>query len=179
MLLARLSWPTKEPPNGPPLYWGERRVNESSLSESVGSVASTSRLTVVAAPVARELNTGSVPAVTVISSVTLATFKVRFKSLATPSARKTSLVVWGWNPLSETVTVYGPPMRMPGMSNLPSPREVASYFVPDGSCVATTLDPGTGCCCASLPTPVTPLVAPPCARAHCPAAHAQPRATAQ
>ena len=45
-------------------------------------------------------------------------------------------------PVSDAVTVYGPPTRIPGMTNRPSACVTASYVVPEGSCTASTVAPG-------------------------------------
>ena len=64
MLFSRLSWPANDSAAGL-----RRQADiDSSRPEIVGSVASVSRLSVVAAPVRSELNTGSDCAVTVTSS---------------------------------------------------------------------------------------------------------------
>src|SRR3990172_834920 len=128
----------------------------------LGSVASASRLTVVAGAVRGELKMAEESAVTVTSSVTATVVKLNLRSVATPRLAMTSLVVWGWKPLRETVTVYGPPTLMPGMENLPSARVAAWYRVPDGSCTAITVAPVTGCCWGSVTMPVTEPVVTPC-----------------
>src|SRR5512134_2153501 len=52
---------------------------------------------------------------------------------------------------------------MPGIENRPSARVTAWYLVPEGSCVATTTAPGTGCFCGSRTTPSMAPVVTPCA----------------
>ena len=105
MLLSRLSWPTKEPPNAPPVYCGLRRAKSLMRSRTVGSVCSASRFTVVAAPVRAELKTSEVWAVTVTSSVRAAWPRVSSRSASTPRLTTTSFRVCGWKPLRVAVTV--------------------------------------------------------------------------
>ena len=81
MLLARLSWPANEPL---PPYCGVRRVMSVMRPEIVGSVARSSRVTAVAAPVRLELNTGSLWPTTVIVSDDVATLRVKSRSWVTP-----------------------------------------------------------------------------------------------
>ena len=81
MLLARLSWPANVPL---PPYCGVRRVMSVMRPLIVGSVARSSRVTAVAAPVRPELNTGSLWPTTVIVSETLATFSEKSRSWVTP-----------------------------------------------------------------------------------------------
>ena len=94
--------------------------------EMVGRLLIASRLMAVLAPVRPELNTGSTCAVTVTSSAIATVRSVSTRSEATPRLTETSLLVAGWKPLSVAVMVYGPPTRMPGTENRPSPRVTAS-----------------------------------------------------
>ena len=115
MLFRRLSCPANDsvPPD-----CGVRRVMSFRRPEIVGSVASVSRLSDVAAPVRSELKTASDCAVTVTSSAIDRTMKSR--SVATP--RLTTMFVLRLRlegrrlvgPFA-TVTEYGPPTRMPGI----------------------------------------------------------------
>ena len=45
-------------------------------------------------------------------------------------------------PVSDTLTLYGPPTRMPCMKKRPSACVTASYVVPDGSWTAMMPAPG-------------------------------------
>src|SRR5262245_47401877 len=162
MLLARLSWPAKLPE---PPYCGVRRVMSVMRPEIVGSAARSSRITAVAAPVCVELKTGSLCPTTVIVSETAATFSVNSRSCATPSASVSAFFTSEVKPVSCAVTVYGPPTRIPGIVNRPSPCVTASYDVPDGSCTAVIETPGMTPPEASLTTPVTAAVVTPCAYA--------------
>ena len=83
MLLARLSWPAIEPL---PPYCGVRRVMSVMRPVIVGSVARSSRITAVAAPVRPELNTGSLWPTTVIVSATLATLRREIEILGDAQA---------------------------------------------------------------------------------------------
>jgi hypothetical protein len=71
----------------------------------------------VAAPVRPELNTGSTTAVTVTCSWTVIVVTSALTSVATPRLTVTFSIVFGSNavpwPTKFTVTVYGPPTRMP------------------------------------------------------------------
>ncbi len=118
MLLARLSWPEKVPD---PPYWGLRRAMSLMRPEIVGSVASSSRVTDVAAPVRVELNTASAVPTTVIVSATAATFSAKSRSEVTPRFSETLFFTSVVKPCSVAVTLYGPPIRMPGMLYRPSP----------------------------------------------------------
>jgi len=160
MLLRRSSAPPKRMP---PLDCGVKRTNESRRLLIVGSVMIASRLTAVEAPVRAELKIGLTSADTVTTSSTATVISLSTRSVATPRLMNTSLVAAGWNPLSEAVTVYGPPTRIAGTENRPSPRVTASYVVPEGSCRATTLAPGTARPCASLTMPSRVPVVTPCA----------------
>ena len=100
MLFARLSWPAIEPL---PPYCGVRRVMSVMRPEMVGSVASSSRVTAVAAPVRPELNTGSLVPTTVIVSAIDATFSANGTSCATPSCSETLSLTSVVNPLSVAV----------------------------------------------------------------------------
>ena len=73
MLFPRLSCPTNVPL---PPYWGLNRVISVMRPDTVGSVAKSSRIIAVAAPVRLVLNTGSDVAVTVTSSATAAAFSL-------------------------------------------------------------------------------------------------------
>ncbi len=110
MLFSRLSWPANDMP---PPDWGVSRVTEDIDWEIVGSVARVSRLSVVAAPVLFEPNTGSEVPTTVTSSEAVTAFRLSTRSVATPRFRNTPSSVWGWNPCSSALTVYGPPTLMP------------------------------------------------------------------
>ena len=110
MLFIRLSAPAKPPD---PLYSGDRRVMSLMRPEIVGSVASSSRSTAVAAPVCDELNTGSLCPTTVIVSATAAIFSENSTSWATPSVSVRLFLTSVVKPASDAVTLYGPPTRMP------------------------------------------------------------------
>src|SRR5262249_59793523 len=113
-------------------YCGVRRVMSVMRPEMVGSVARSSRITAVAAPVCDVLNTGSLDPTTVIVSEIVATFSENSRSCATPSDSERLFLTSVVNPLNCAVTVYGPPTRMPGIVKRPSPWVTASYDVPDG-----------------------------------------------
>jgi hypothetical protein len=81
----------------------------------VGSVARSSRVTDVAAPVCCELKIGSVAPMTVIVSETAAIFSVKLRSVDAPRLTLTSSFTSFANPLSAAVILYGPPTRIPGM----------------------------------------------------------------
>ncbi len=123
MLFARLSWPTNVPL---PPYCGDSRVMSVMRPETVGSEARSSRVIAVAAPVCVELKTASLVPTTVTVSATAAGFSEKLRSSATPSDSVMLLWTSVANPVSEAVTVYGPPTRMPGMTNRPSPWLTAS-----------------------------------------------------
>jgi hypothetical protein len=123
MLFARLSWPAIEPL---PPYCGVRRVMSVMRPEMVGSVASSSRVTAVAAPVRPELKTGSLVPTTVIVSETEATLRPKTRSCVTPRLTERLFFASVVNPGIDAVTVYGPPTLMPGMTNRPSPCVTAS-----------------------------------------------------
>ena len=148
MLFCRLSWPAKEVP----LAWGVSRVMSLTLPEMVGSNPISTRATDVAAPVRLELKTGSICPVTVTVSCTAIGRTMNARSVAMPRLTWTSSCVSGAKavppppPLNVIVTEYGPPTRMPGMENRPSPRVVASYTDPEGTWMAITLAPAIGCC---------------------------------
>src|SRR5206468_8324679 len=126
---------------------------------------SSSRVTAVAAPVRFELNTGSLTPTTVTSSAMAATFNVKSRSCATPRLSEMFSFTSVLNPVSAALTRYGPPTRMPGMKNRPSPRVIASYVVPDGWWTAVTTAPGITPPWASLTRPVIDAVVTPCALA--------------
>src|SRR5436190_10989662 len=159
MLFSRLSCPAKFEP----LACGVRRVMSPIRPEMVGSVASSSLVTAVAAPVRFELNTGSLTPTTTMSSAMAATFSVKSRSCATPRLRETFSFTSVLNPLTDALTRYGPPTRIPGMKNRPSPCVMVSYLVPEGSWMAVTAAPGITAPCASLTRPVIEAVVTPCA----------------
>ena len=99
-------------------------------------------VTAVAAPVRFELNTGSLTPTTTMSSAMAATFSVKSRSCATPRLRETFSFTSVLNPLTDALTRYGPPTRIPGMKNRPSPCVMVSYLVPEGSWMAVTAAPG-------------------------------------
>ena len=105
MLFSRLSWPTNDPPNGPPVYCGVRRAKSLIRSDIVGRVCRASRLTVVAAPVRAALKTSEVDPVTVTSSVSAAAPRLSWRSASTPRFTTTFRIGRGWNPLRVAVTV--------------------------------------------------------------------------
>ena len=123
MLFIRLSWPAKVP--APP-YCGDRRAMSLILPETVGSVASSSRSTAVAAPVCVELNTGSLRPTTVTVSAIVATFSLNSRSVAVPRLTVTFSFTSLLNPVRDAVTLYGPPTLMPGRLKRPSPWLTAS-----------------------------------------------------
>src|SRR5690349_11848093 len=132
MLLRRGS----APPNERPDACGVRRVMSPRRPPIVGSVASWSREMVVAAPVRFELNTGSIVPTTVTLSFKTG-FTLNVRSVAAPRLTVMLSCVDGWNaaaapPLTagDTITVYGPPTRMFGMTKRPSARDTDSYDVP-------------------------------------------------
>ena len=158
-LFARLSCPTNVPD---PPYCSVMRVMSVMRPDTVGIAARTSRETDVAGPVRPELNTASaaVPT-TVTASDTPAIFS--WKDRSRPMPRLTVMLSWtsGLKPESSAVILYGPPTRIPGMTNRPSPCVTASYFVPDGTWTAVTDAPGTTAPCASRTTPaIDPVVTP-------------------
>ena len=61
---------------------------------------------------------------------------MNWRSVATPRLTVTFSWICGSNaapaPQCATVTVYGPPTRMPGIEKRPSARVAASYVVPEG-----------------------------------------------
>ena len=88
--------------------------------DTVGSEPRSSRVIAVAAPVWLVLNTGSDWPTTVIVSATAATFSLKLRSVVVPRLTVTSPSVSPVNPVSEAVTLYGPPTRTPAMKNRPS-----------------------------------------------------------
>src|SRR5688500_11424290 len=157
MLFMRLSAPPNELV---PEVCGVNRVNDSMRPAMVGSVASTSRFTAVAAPVRVELNTVSDCAVTVTVSVTAISLTLTLMSVETPRLISIFSTVSGAKaappePVYATVTEYGPPTRMLRMTNRPSFRVVVSYVVPDGRWIAMTLAPETPSCFAFCTTPAS------------------------
>src|SRR5574341_28724 len=85
------------------------------------------------------------------------------RSVAAPRERKLLVFTWLPYPMSETVTVYGPPTRMPGMVKRPSERVRAEYVVPEGSCMAATLAFASGLPASSVTMPLMEAVVTPCA----------------
>ncbi len=81
MLFIRLSWPANVPP---PPYCGVRREMSLMRPDTVGSEASSSRRTAVAAPVRDELNTTSDLPTTVTVSLTADSFSENAMSVLTP-----------------------------------------------------------------------------------------------
>ncbi len=160
MLFIRLSWPANVPP---PPYCGVRREMSLMRPDTVGSDASSSRRTAVAAPVRDELNTTSDLPTTVTVSLTADSFSENVMSVLTP--RLTTRPSWTsvLNPASTAVALYGPPTRMFSMKNRPSPCVTASYVVPEGTCTTLMLTPGTTAFCASRATPAIDPVVTPCA----------------
>ena len=65
--------------------------------------------------------------------------------------------------LIERVRIRGLRRRWRRLRMMPSACVIASYTVPDGSCVAVTLAPGMTCPCASLTRPCMAAVVTPCA----------------
>src|SRR3954470_4840491 len=169
MLLARLSWPANEPL---PPYCGVRRVMSVMRPEIVGSVARSSRITAVAAPVRPELNTGSLCPTTVMVSATLAILREKSRSWVTPRLTDMLFFASDVKPGSDAVTVYGPPTRMPGITKRPSACGTASWVLPEAWCTATTVAPGITAPCASFTTPLIAPVVTPCALAR-PAGHSR------
>src|SRR5712692_1351418 len=157
-LFARLSWPAKVPD---PPYCGVRRVMSVMRPEIVGRLARSSRMTAVAAPVCDVLKTGSLVPTTVMVSAMVATFSENSMSCVTPSDSVRPLFASVVNPLSCAVTVYGPPTRIPGIVNRPSPCVTASYDVPEGWWTADTVAPGITPPDASLTTPAIAAVVTP------------------
>ncbi len=102
MLFIRLSWPANEPE---PPYCGVRRVMSLMRPDTVGSIASSSRVTDVAAPVRVELNTGLVSPMTVTVSATLASASLNDTSCTTPSVSETLFFASARNPDSAAVIV--------------------------------------------------------------------------
>ena len=102
MLFIRLSWPANVPL---PPYCGVRRVMSLMRPETVGSTASSSRDTDVAAPVRVELNTGLVSPVTVTVSATLASASLNDRSCTTPSVSVIAVCASARNPDSAAVIV--------------------------------------------------------------------------
>ena len=94
MLFMRLSAPPNELA---PEVCGVRRVKSLIRPWTVGSVASVSRLTEVAAPVRAELNTALDSAVTVTVSVTAIGLTLMLRSVATPRLISTFSTVSGAN----------------------------------------------------------------------------------
>ena len=94
MLFMRLSAPPNELV---PEFCGVRRVKSEMRPDTVGSVASVSRLTAVAAPVRAELNTALDSAVTVTVSVTAMFLTLKLRSVATPRLISTFSTVSGAN----------------------------------------------------------------------------------
>ena len=129
MLFARLSWPENVPE---PLYCGLNREKSLMRPEIVGSAASSSRDTAVAAPVRVELNTGLLSPMTVTVSAMAATFNVNSRSCVTPRLSETLSFAALVNPVSDPVTLYGPPTLIPGMKNRPSACVTLSYELPEG-----------------------------------------------
>ena len=123
MLFIRLSWPANVPL---PPYCGVRRVMSLMRPETVGSTASSSRDTDVAAPVRVELNTGLDSLVTVTVSATVATPRLNDKSCTTPRVSVIAVCSSERNPDNAAVTLYGPPMRMPWIEKRPSADVTAS-----------------------------------------------------
>ena len=104
-----------------PPYCGVRRVMSVIRPDTVGSVARSSRVTAVAAPVRLVLNTGSIVAVTVTTSATAATFNLNARSVDTPRLTETPSLISVLKPASAALTLYGPPTRTPGSVKRPSP----------------------------------------------------------
>ncbi len=119
----------------------------------------------VAAPVRLALKIGSAVPTTVSVCVTLATFSTSSNVCVTPRLSMTSSRSSLLNPDNAAMTVYGPPMRMPGRKNCPLALVTASYEVPDGTWIAVIDTPGTTEPEASFTTPVIAAVVTPCADA--------------
>ena len=102
MLFIRLS----TPPNDPlPLYCGVRRVMSLMRPDTVGSSASSARVTAVEAPVRCEPNVASLVPFTVTCSVTAATLSVNSTSVEVPSVTDKASFVWVPKPVSSAVTL--------------------------------------------------------------------------
>ena len=89
--------------------------------ETVGSVARSSRMTAVAAPVRPELNTGSLDADDRDGFGDGGDLEIEGDVLGDAEAQRHVVAFdLGDEARQRAVTVYGPPTRMPGMTNRPS-----------------------------------------------------------
>src|SRR2546426_1130486 len=163
MLFSRLSCPANESPNDIGLYCGVSRSRSSTRRLIVGRCASCCVETVVAAPVRWLLKMEPAADVSIVtgSSCTVACARRNCRSLVTPSVTVTPFWISWRYPTRDALTRYGPPTRIPGIVNRPSPRVIAAYVVPDGPCTATTRAPSRGPPVESLTRPaIAPVVTP-------------------